>query len=80
MRGWNLHVVLTAADKAPERQAKAVLSFSQDVSPLDLHPPNSSGAWAEAGAQTFPRLCSAAGPKTQAGRELGRSQVPAHVL
>lgn len=49
--------------------------------PLTFHPrPNFLQAWTGAGSQTFPRLCSAAGPKTQAGRELGQTQVSPHVL
>lgn len=66
------------ADNASERQAKAEPYFSQDTPSWSPHPPTPRLLRAQ--AQTFPRLFSAAGPKTQAGRDLGQSQVPAHVL
>lgn len=54
MRGQDLHGAFTAADKAPERQAKAARSFSQDVSPLDLHPQTPPGPGLRLGLRHFP--------------------------
>lgn len=76
--GGNGEYTCNPADNASEREAKAAPSFPGEFS-LDLHPHLLRGqGWG--GTQTFPRLCSAAGPKMQAGRDLGQSQPLAHVL
>lgn len=42
--------------------------------------PTSLGVWTGPGAQTFPRLCCTAGPKTQAGTEAWDRVKPHHTF